>query len=110
MNNYKHLILSEMKHNYTNLEMLVIGIEEIAMNHGFDYLTEDYMENMQVGILGCNVPTLFEVQMLCENIGIDSADIEHGWYGITVWISDSWYEGKANEIYKPEHEMWRKNQ
>ena len=89
--------------------MLVIGIEEIAKNHNHDCIT-DYKEDACVCIMGCNVPTLYDVQMLCENIGIDEGDIEHGWYGITIWISDTWYNGKAKEIYQPEHEMWRRNQ
>ena len=99
-----------MNRKYTNLEMLIIGIEEIAQNHGFKSFNA-IEEDRQVGILGGNIPTLSDVYMLCENIGIDyKQDVEEDSFGITVWISDEWFEEKANSIYEPEHEMWRKNQ
>ena len=99
-----------MKHNYTNLEMLVIGIEEIAKNHGFESNT-DWEENGEVCIFGgCNVPTLQDVKFLCENIGIKSDCIESSEFGIDVWLSTEWLDGWSQKIYEPMHEFWRKNQ
>ena len=97
-----------MANEKTNLEMLVWGIQHIAKNHGFKSTT-DYKEDGEVCIYGgCNVPTLSDVQMLCEDVGINKDWIESSDFGIDVFISEEWYEGKAQEPYKKGFEFWRR--
>lgn len=103
-----NLILKEMKKNYTNLEMLIIGIEEIAKNHGFESDT-DWEENGEVCIYGgCNVPTLSDVQMLCEELMINHSNIESSDCGIDIWIDQEWFDELAQKSYVPMGQFWHK--
>ena len=91
-----------------NIEMLVWGIKHIAKNHGFNSTT-DYNEDGEVCIYGgCNVPTLSDVQMLCEELGIDKSYIESSDCGIDVFIPSDWYHTKAKQPYSPKMELWRR--
>ena len=92
----------------TNIEMLCWGIKHIAKNHGFE-ATTDYMNDNEVCIWGgCNVPTLCDVQMLCEDLGIDKDWIESSDFGIDVFIPEEWWENKAQLPYKKGFELWRR--
>lgn len=92
----------------TNLEMLLWGMEHIAKNHGFE-CDLDYEENGNVCIVGgCNVPTLADVKMLCEDVGIEPEYIDACDCGIDVWLPLLWWNGKANEPYVKGMEMWRR--
>ena len=103
-----NLILKEMKKNYTNLEMLVIGIEEIAKNHGFKSDT-DWEENGEVCIFGgCNVPTLQDVKFLCEELMINRSNIESSEFGIDIWIDQEWFDESAHKSYVPMGQLWKK--
>lgn len=96
------------KKKKTNLEMLCWGIQHIAENHGF-HANVNYEEDGEVCIYGgCNVPTLSDVQMLCEDVGIDKSFIESGECGIDVFIPADWYETKANQPYKAGLGLWRR--
>ena len=97
-----------MKKNYTNLEMLVIGIEEIAKNHGFKAYT-DWEENGEVCIFGgCNVPTLSDVKMLCEELMINRSNIESSEFGIDIWIDQEWLDELAHKSYVSKGQLWKK--
>lgn len=110
MDNYKHLILSEMKHKLTNLEMLVSGIEEIAKNHGFESNT-DWETNGEVCIYGgCNTPTLADVQFLCECVHLNPSNIESSEFGIDVWIDEEFLVKEADYICDCNNMFWKKNQ
>ena len=50
----------------TNLEMLVWGLNHIAENHGIKFGVDLCVYG------GCSVPILADVQMLCEELGIDA--------------------------------------
>lgn len=83
----------------TNIEMLIIGIKEIANNHGF-YANTDYENEGEVCIYGGNnIPTTADVQMLCADCGISMDCVETSDYGIDVFFTEDWFEGKANEEY-----------
>ena len=88
-----------MKNGRTNFETLIWGIQHIAKNHGFKALTEDWEEDGQVAICGNNVPTLMDVQMLCEDIGIGREYIATNHYGIDVYIPSDWYETIAHDVF-----------
>ena len=94
----------------TNLDMLLWGIEHIARNHGFD-CSLDYEEDGNVCIFGgCNIPTLSDVKMLCEDIGIDPNCVESCDCGIDVNFTWTWYKNVANKPYKKGMELWRRTE
>lgn len=93
----------------TNLDMLLWGLEHIAKNHGFE-CSLDYEEDGNVCIFGgCNVPTLSDVKMLCEDVGIDPGCVESCDCGIDVCFTWAWYKNVANKPYKKGMELWRRN-
>lgn len=91
------------------IEVLCWGIEHIAQNHGFGCDT-DYEESGEVCIYGgCNAPTLQDVRFLCEDLGIGIECIESSEFGIDVWLTPEWYEGKGQDTYNPTGmEMWKR--
>ena len=93
----------------TNIQMLVWGIKHIAENHGFKANT-NYKEDGEVCIYGgCNVPTLGDVHQLCEDLGIDTYEcVDSSDCGIDVYISEEWWENKANKPYEKGMELWRR--
>lgn len=110
MNNYNNLILKEMNRKYTNLEMLCIGIREIAENHGFESDT-DWHENGEVCIFGgCNIPTLADVKFLCSEVMINPSNIESCNEGIDIWIDQEWFDGWSQKTYIPQGQFWKRNQ
>lgn len=95
--------------NKTNFEMLLWGVQHIASNHGFKSCVEDWEEDGEVCIYGgCNVPTLCDVQMLCEDLGIGREFIESNVVGIDIFIPEDWLENESN---KPFNGMcfWKRN-
>ena len=97
-----------MNESHTNLEMLIIGIEEIAKNHGFTSNT-DWQKNGYVYIFGgCNVPTLADVKMLCEELMINHSDIDSYGFEIDVLISQEWLKEWAYKSYVPMGQFWHK--
>jgi hypothetical protein len=98
----------KMKKKMTNIEMLVWGISHIAENHGFNADT-NYEEEGEVCIWGgCNVPTLADVQMLCEDLHIENECVESNECGIDVFIAEEWWDKYANEPYTKGMEFWRR--
>ena len=92
----------------TNLDMLLWGIEHIARNHGFD-CNLDYEKCGNVCIFGgCNIPTLSDVKMLCEDVGIDPRCVESCSLGIDVNFTVGWFFHIAKRPYKKGMELWRK--
>ena len=82
--------------NKTNFEMLLWGVQHIAEHHGFKYNTEDWEDGMVCIFCSCNVPTLCDVQMLCEDLGIPRNFIESSDYGIEVFIPQDWFDTKKD--------------
>lgn len=79
----------------TNIETLCFGIKTIAENHGWRY-DVDYQENGEVCIIGgTNVPTLCDVRMLCQDVGLNTTCIESHEYGIDVWLDELWLMEQA---------------
>jgi hypothetical protein len=93
----------------TNFEMLLWGVQHIAENHNFKANVEDWESDGQVCIFGgCNVPTLMDTYMLCEEIGIDRNYVESSDWGIDVYIPQDWLEEKGNEAFVGLM-MWKRN-
>jgi len=94
----------------TNLEMLLWGIQHIAENHKFEADTENWQTEGEICIYGgCNVPTLSDVRMLCEDCKVPFDNIESSEFGIDVYLPNSprWAKSKYK---KPFHEFWRRMQ
>ncbi|MCR5066345.1 MAG: hypothetical protein K6A67_11355 [Bacteroidales bacterium] len=87
------------------IEVLCWGIEHIAQNHNFASVT-DYVQDGEVCIYGgCNVPTLGDVEALCEDLGLPRENIEASEFGIDVWL----YEWNGEEEYKETGlELWKR--
>jgi hypothetical protein len=98
-----------MKNGRTNFETLIWGIQHIAENHGFMSLTENWEEDGQVAIcgIGINVPTIMDLELLCEDVGIDEEYIYHGDFGIDVYIPSDWYETIAHDVFDGDC-MWQR--
>ena len=97
-----------MARRKTNVQMLCWGIKHIASNHGWQAST-NYKEDGEVCIFGgCNVPTLSDVQFLCEDMGIDKHFIESSDCGIDVFIPAGWLEGFGKEPYQQGAELWKR--
>lgn len=86
------------------------GVQHIAENHGFKYNTEDWETDGEVCILGgCNAPTLCDVQMLCEDLGIPREYIDsNDEYGIDIFIPQDWYDLKRDMPFKGKC-LWKRN-
>lgn len=72
-----------------NIKRLMEGMENIAKNHNtevIDHTTDD--EEPYIGVLKCNVPTLTDVRMLCEEVGVPRENIENNdsWGYIAVYV------------------------
>ena len=88
--------------------MLIIGIKEIAKNHGFESNT-DWEENGEVCIFGgCNIPTLQDVKFLCEELMINPSNIDPYDYEIIISIDSEWLNEWAQKSYKPMGQVWRR--
>ena len=92
----------------TNLEMLLWGVQHIADNHNFR-TSLDWEEDGEVAICGgCNVPTLCDAQMLCEDLGIPKDYIKSSDYGIDIFIPQDWFETKSKEEFNGMC-FWKRN-
>ena len=91
------------------IDVLCWGMEHIAQNHGFEAATHSIDDGDVCIFGGCNVPTLQDVIFLCEDLKIEKDCIESSDFGIDVFITEEWYEGYAQEEYKPTgHEFWKR--
>lgn len=89
------------------VEVLKWAIQHIATNHGFKSLTDDDEEETY-SILGNNVPTLSDVQMMCDDLGISREDIYHNDFGIDVQFGEWYYEQGDEEYESSGMEMWKR--
>ena len=90
------------------IEVLKWGVEHIAQNHGYGFLTEDDGENTYTIFGGCNVPTLQDVRFLCEDLGISYIDcVYHNDFGIDI-LFGTWLYEQGDEEYVPGMEMWKR--
>ena len=101
-----------MNRKYTNLEMLVIGIKEIAENHKLECDTDwecgevCIWQDITKGTM--TIPAIADVKMLCEELMINPSDIESSEFGVDVWISQEWIDGWSQKTYLTMGQFWRK--
>ena len=92
----------------TNLDILKEGLEEIARNHGL-YADTKMRNGDNPCIYGGNsVPTLADVQFLCEDVGIERGCIDSSEYGIYIYADQWLWDGTAMKEYKGGAEFWRR--
>ena len=93
-------------------DVLAWGMKHIASNHGFNASVEDCEVDGTMCIYGgCNVPTLSDVQMMCEDLGVPRDCIESDDFGICVYIDWDWNQegGLLQQDYTPTGmELWKR--
>jgi hypothetical protein len=74
------------------IEVLAWGIAHIAENHHFDSYNSLNSEDDEkcCGILGDNIPTTSDVEMMCDDLGIDRDYIDVSIFGICVTMPEDW--------------------
>lgn len=90
------------------IEVLCWGIKHIAENHNFDHYTSFEGEDCDncCGIFGDNIPTVSDVEMMCDDLGISRDCVDVDSFGICITPSDDW---EKDEEYEPTGmEMWKK--
>lgn len=86
------------------IEVLIWGIEHIAINHGFHPgISEDEPYYYIWG--GNNVPTRSDFEMLCDDLGLPRDYIESDDFGIGVNIPENWNGDEEYEVTG--YEMWK---
>lgn len=103
----KNLPAPEPTKDSTNEEVLIFGLEHIAKNHGFEADTDWSEDGVACIFGGCNVPTLSDVKMLCEDCGLPADCVESDDFGIEIEIPKKWSNKKAYEKYKGMN-LWRR--
>lgn len=95
----------------TKLEVLFAGIRHIAENHGFKADTECLATDGEVCIWGgCNLPTICDVQLLCEDLGIERECVIALDCGIDIRITKEWMEKEAIKAYRVTGlELWKRS-
>ena len=94
------------------IDVLAWGMKHIASNHGFEAYI-DFEERGYVIIDGYSVPTLSDVQMMCEDLGIprEAIDYDRSWEWISVDVYRKWTQegGPLQKEYSPTGtEMWKR--
>lgn len=87
------------------IDVLTWGIEHIAHNHKFGCYSGDSEDMDEVCIFGNNVPTLSDVKMLCEDLGLPAELISFSDYGIDVYIPSGEWREQDYEITG--YEFWK---
>ena len=82
----------------TNIKALVWGIKHIAKNHHFKSST-NWKEDGCVYIMGNNIPTLCDVQMLFADLGIDKSYIYESEMGIEIEIPYDWFDTEKDKQF-----------
>lgn len=94
-------------------DVLAWGMKHIASNHNY-MVSIDYEEDGSMCLFGkggVNVPTLSDVQMMCDDLGIPRDHIEHDDFGLEVIIDWDWTQegGLLQEDYLPTGmELWKR--
>ena len=93
------------------IDVLAWGMKHIASNHNFK-ASVDCEDGSMCIYGGCNVPTLGDVRMMCEDLGIPRDYIEESDFGIDVYIDYDWTRegGLLQQDYVPTGlEMWKRS-
>jgi catalase len=84
----------------TNIEVLIYGLNHIAKNHNTTAITENWEEEQQVCVMKNNVPTMSDIRMLCEDLGIPRNCIYETMFGIDIELPYEWVTKTSKETFK----------
>ena len=93
------------------IDVLKWGMHHIGANHGFKANIVDYEDNYWGIYTGNNVPTMADVQMLCESLGIErNRVVERSPYMVEVQLPKDWPDTIGQEEYTPNpaFELWHR--
>ena len=108
MEHYVNRNGKEKMQDKTNLQMLLWGVEHIADNHGLQSSTGGWADEGQICIFGgCNIPTLADVKMLCQDVCIPDDCICSSEFGIDIDIPEDWYESVGRSPFSGDG-LWAK--
>lgn len=72
------------------MNRLIAALEECATAHGFEF--KHYEDERQVGIFGCNLPTVFDVRSIvsgfCGANSVAAIEASDSWGIITVYLDE----------------------
>ena len=95
----------------TYLEVFNWGMQHIASNHGFSFGGSLGVGDSVCIYGGCNVPTVADVRMLCDDLSIPRDCIESSEFGVDVYYDGEWLGEKADKVYVPTGmEMWKRSE
>jgi hypothetical protein len=83
----------------TNLEMLLWGVQHIAENHNFPSHIENWEDEGSVWVLGNNIPTYSDIQMLCEDVHIARECLYGDDFGIEITLTNEWLTTKGDKEF-----------
>lgn len=84
----------------TNIEVLIYGLNHIAENHNTTAITENWEEEQQVCVMKNNVPTLSDVQMLCDDLELPRKCIYANEFGIDIELPHEWVTKTSKKTFK----------
>ncbi|MDD6017068.1 MAG: hypothetical protein PUC18_12490 [Prevotellaceae bacterium] len=90
------------------IDVLAWGVQHIASNHGCDYRTDYDEECPQMTIWDDRVPTVMDVRMMCEDLGMPrkSVHVADLWRVTFIDIGE-WAGTDGQDEYEPTgYEMW----
>jgi hypothetical protein len=82
-----------------NIDVLLFGLKHIAENHNTNALTENWEEERQVAIMDNSVPTLSDVQMLCDDLQIPRHCIYTSFFGIDIELPNEWVNKTSKRVF-----------
>lgn len=90
-----------------NIDVLIYGLHHIAENHNTTAITNDWKEEQQVCVMVNNVPTMSDVQMLCDDLGIPRDCIYASFFGIDIELPYEWIEKTSKKAFNG-YRFWEK--
>ena len=82
-----------------NIDVLLYGLHHIAENHNTTAITDDWKEEQQVCIMANNVPTMSDVRMLCEDLGIPRDCVYETIFGIDIELPSEWIKKTSKKSF-----------
>jgi len=95
----------------TNFEALRKGLQLVASNHNLKANVDDWENDGELCIFGgCNIPTISDTRMLCNDVMFPIDAIESSDFGIDIYLDEDWVNGIGAEEYKPslEYSFWKR--
>ena len=95
------------------IDVLKWGLQHIAANYDMGADTEHCEDERQACIYvtekhpDCSPAPINDVEMLCQDLGIKSENIENSPYGVDVYL-DAVYDALQEDYVPTGHELWKR--